>query len=68
VPLICSSVGLCLPCRFEPASGSVGVLLVSQCDVSWRGFMKGGGLGYWSFASSWWFFPPSMAPASQQDF
>jgi hypothetical protein len=62
--LICvSQAGL------EPASsGSTAALLFSQCNVVWRSFVKAGGLGCWSFASSWCFFLPSVAPASQHNF
>jgi hypothetical protein len=52
----------------ELASGSVGPLLVSQCNVVWEALC---GLGIWgcqSFASSWWIFLPSVSPASQLDF
>jgi hypothetical protein len=34
--------------------------------MAWRSFVLAGGSG--SFASSWWFFLPSVAPTSQQDF
>jgi hypothetical protein len=37
----------------EPVSGSMGTLLVSQCNVAWRSFVQPGGLGCQSFASSW---------------
>jgi hypothetical protein len=40
----------------EPAFGGEGALLLSQCKVAWRSFVQAGGLGCWSFASSWWFF------------
>jgi hypothetical protein len=52
----------------EPASGGLGVLLISQCNVAWRSFVWVGGLECQSFASSLWFFLPRVAPASQQDF
>jgi hypothetical protein len=40
----------------EPVSGSVGALLFSQCNVSWRSFVWTRGLRSQSFASSWCFF------------
>jgi hypothetical protein len=40
----------------EPASGSVGALLSSQCNMAWRRFVLAGGLGCQNFASSWFFF------------
>jgi hypothetical protein len=40
----------------ELASGSTGALLVSQCNVVWRSFVRAGGSGCWSFAYSWCFF------------
>jgi hypothetical protein len=51
----------------EPmASGGVEAFLFSQCNMKWR---RAGGLGCLSFAYSWWFFfLPSVGPASQQDF
>jgi hypothetical protein len=41
----------------EPASGGVGALLFSQCDMVWRSFVLAGGSRCQSFASSWCFFP-----------
>jgi hypothetical protein len=53
----------------EPASGGAGALLVSQCNMVWRSFVRAGGVGCKSFAYSWWvFFLPNVAPASQQDY
>jgi hypothetical protein len=52
----------------EAASGSMGTLLFSQCNMAWRRFVWAGGSGCQSFDSSWWFFLPSVAPASQQNF
>jgi hypothetical protein len=40
----------------EPASGDVGPLLFSQCNVVWRSFAQAGGSGCQSFDFSWWFF------------
>jgi hypothetical protein len=56
VPLVCSPFGLCLQAGLEPASGSMGALLFSQCNVAWRSFVQAGDSGCWSFDSSWWFF------------
>jgi hypothetical protein len=52
----------------EPASGSTGALLFSQCNVPWKRFVWGWGFSVWSFDSSWWFFLPRVPPASQQNF
>jgi hypothetical protein len=49
--LICiSQAGL------ELASGSIGALLISQCNMAWRSFVQPGGSGCQCFAYSWWFF------------
>jgi hypothetical protein len=40
----------------EPASVSVGALLVSQCNMARRSFVQAGVSECQSFASSWWFF------------
>jgi hypothetical protein len=40
----------------ELASGSMGALLVSQCNMVWRSFVWAGGSGCQTFAYSWWFF------------
>jgi hypothetical protein len=40
----------------ELVSGGVGALLVSQCNMVWRSFVRAGGSGCQSFAYSWWFF------------
>jgi hypothetical protein len=45
----------------ELASGGIGALLLSQCVMLWRSFVWAGGSGCQSFASSWWFFLPSVA-------
>jgi hypothetical protein len=52
----------------ELVSGGMGALLVSQCNVTWRSFVWAGGSRCQTFASSGYFFLPSVAPASQQDF
>jgi hypothetical protein len=39
----------------EPASGGVGALLFSQCNVAWRSFVRARGSGCQSFDSSWCF-------------
>jgi hypothetical protein len=36
--------------------------------VAWRSFEQAGGSECWSFESSWWFFLPSVALTSQQNF
>jgi hypothetical protein len=47
----------------------VGALLFSQCNVAYRSFVRSGGAGCQSFDSSWcFFFLPSVAPASQENF
>jgi hypothetical protein len=40
----------------ELASGSVGALLVSQCNMVWRSFVQAGGSGCWEFCFFWWVF------------
>jgi hypothetical protein len=47
VPLICSSVGLLdvSQAGLDLASGSVGALLFSQCNVLRRSFVQAGGSG-----------------------
>jgi hypothetical protein len=40
----------------ELASGSVGPLLFSQCNMAWRSCVMAGGSGSQSFDSLWWFF------------
>jgi hypothetical protein len=52
----------------EPASGSTGALLVSQCNVAWRSFLWLGVQGVRVLLILGGFFLPSVAPASQQDF
>jgi hypothetical protein len=52
----------------ELASGSIGALLFSQCNVAWRSFVWAGGSECRSFDSFWCFFLPNVALASQQDF
>jgi hypothetical protein len=49
----------------EPVSVGTGALLVSQCNMAWRSFVRAGGLRCRGFSSSWWFFLTSLAPASQ---
>jgi hypothetical protein len=68
--LIFSPVGLLnvSEAGLEPVSGGTSSLLFSQCKVAWRSFVWAGGSGCQSSDSSWCFFLPSMAPASQQDF
>jgi hypothetical protein len=68
--LIFSPVGLLdvSQAGLEPVSGGTGALLFSQCNVAWRSFVWAGGSECQSFDSSWCFFLPSVAPASQQDF
>jgi hypothetical protein len=39
----------------ERASGGMGALLFSQCNVAWRSFVQAGGSGCQSFDSSWCF-------------
>jgi hypothetical protein len=55
----------CLPNRLEPASSCIRALLFSQCNVAWRNFVQAGSSGCWCLDSSWCFFLPSVAPASQ---
>jgi hypothetical protein len=52
--LICSSVSLpdVSQAGLEPASGSTGALLFSQCNVTLRSFVQAGGSGCQSFDSS----------------
>jgi hypothetical protein len=54
----------------ELASGSMGALLFSQCNMALRIFVEVGGSGCQCFAPSWWlfFFLPNVTPASQQHF
>jgi hypothetical protein len=66
----CSHVGMpnVSQAGLEPASGSVGALLFSQCKVAWSSFVWAGDSGCRSFDSSLCFFLPILAPESQQDF
>jgi hypothetical protein len=58
IMLICSPVGLPDVSQpgLVPASGSMGALLFSQCNVAWRSSIWAGGSGHQSFDSSWCFF------------
>jgi hypothetical protein len=54
---LCAHLLVCV-CQgsLEPASGGMGVLLVPQCNMVWRSFVRAGGLGCRSFSYSWWYF------------
>jgi hypothetical protein len=68
MPLICSPVGLHLPSRFGDSVWWCGRPPVFSVLHGVEKLCTGWGLGCRSFASSWWFFLPSVAPASQQEF
>jgi hypothetical protein len=67
---ICSPVGLLdvSQAGLEPAPGSMGALLFSQCDMAWGTFVWPGGWGCRVFYSSLFFFLPSVALVSQKKF
>jgi hypothetical protein len=56
MPFICAFVGCVFQAGLELASGSVGALLLSQCNMAWRSIVWAGGSGCQSFDSSWCFF------------
>jgi hypothetical protein len=58
VMLICSPVGLLdvFQAVLLLVSGGAGVLLFAQCNMAWRSFVWAGGLGCWTFDSSWCYF------------
>jgi hypothetical protein len=53
----CSPVGMLdvSQAGLELVSGGAGALLVSQCNVAWRNFVRARGSGCQSFDSSWYF-------------
>jgi hypothetical protein len=68
--LICSPVGLpnVSQAGLELVFGGTGALLFYLCNMVWRNSVWDGGSGCRSPDSSWCFFLPSVAPASQQGF
>jgi hypothetical protein len=62
-----NTVGMHLPSRFGARFWQCGSPSVFSCTMAWRSFMSWISGGQ-CFASSWWVFLPSVAPASQQDF
>jgi hypothetical protein len=68
--LICSPVGLLdiSQAGLELASGDVGALLFSQCNVARRSFVRTGSSGCRSPESSCAFFCQVLAPVCQQGF
>jgi hypothetical protein len=64
LPLICSTIGLLDVSQvgLEPASGSWGALLFSQCNIVWRSFVRAGGSEFGRPDSSWCLFSAKCGP------
>jgi hypothetical protein len=70
VPLVCSPVVLLDVSKagLMQATGSVGVLLFSQCNMVWKSFVWDEGSGYEVLILLVFFLLPRVAPVSQQNF